>query len=143
VSDVVRLVMKETIARPGETFSCVVLLDPNDERVSRAKSLDIVVQWRAWRSGVASMILEHRTVAKWSAELPLRMEYTAKLTLPEDAPVTFRGSLVSIDWVVFAALDVPFKLDPSATLALRVLPRGAAADSSHVRPWQVPNPLEK
>jgi len=41
VSEVVKLVLKENVARPGEKFSCVVLLAPNDERVSTAAGLTV------------------------------------------------------------------------------------------------------
>jgi hypothetical protein len=70
------------------------------------------------------------------------MEYTVALDLPARAPVTYRGPIVLIDWLVIAELDVPSKKDPAVTQSLRVLPRGAALDSTNVRRWQVPNPLE-
>ncbi len=127
MSEVVTLVLKDAIARPGEKFSCVVLLAPNDERVSTAAGLTVRLEWRASYGGLR---LESQTVAKWSPDLPLRMEYIVPLALPDDAPITWAGKLVRIDWAVIAELDVPWKKDPAVTESLHVLPRGVRHRSS-------------
>lgn len=127
MSDVLKLVLKDSVARPGEKFSCVVLLAPNDERVSTAAGLMVRLEWRASYGGLRG---ESQTVAKWSPDLPLRMEYIVPFELPADAPITYAGKLVRIDWAVIAELDVPWKKDPAVIESLQVLPRGVRHRSS-------------
>lgn len=130
MSEVLKLVVKEPVVRPGEPFSFVLLLDPHDDRVAEARQLTVSLEWRAVQKFVnnlipkADRVREKKTEATWSPELPLRMEYNVTLTLPERAPVTYDGKIIAIDWYLVALLDVPRKQNGYLELPVRVVPRG-------------------
>lgn len=130
MSDVLRLVVKEPVARPGEPFSCVLLLAPQDERVALARKLTVSLEWRASKKYLGNFNrpqvgeVERKAEVTWSPELPLRMEYDVTLTLPERAPVTYDGKVVLLAWYLVALLDVPRKQNGYLELPVRVVPRG-------------------
>lgn len=119
-----KLMLKDEAVRPGEPFTCVVLLDPNHELVAQARGVSVRCEWRASRT--SRITSEKKTEARWAPELPLRMEYHATLTLPERAPISYAGQVVFIEWFLIAELDVPMKTDPTVTVPLRVVPRARA-----------------
>ncbi len=131
MSEVLRLVLKDAVARPGEPFTCVVLLDPHDERVALAQKLTVSFEWRATEKFIGNVLRkrdrtrERKVESSWSPELPLRMEYHATLTLPDRAPVTYDGKLVTIEWFLVALLDVPRNQNGYVELPVRVVPRGS------------------
>ncbi len=131
MTNVLRLVVERPEARPGEPFSCVLLLAPQDERVALARKLTVSLEWRASMKVTSSGGKKERSerqraaAASWSPELPLRMEYNITLMLPDAAPFTYEGQVVAIEWFLVALLDVPRKQNGYVELPVRVVPRGS------------------
>jgi hypothetical protein len=49
----------------------------------------------------------------WSAGRELRFPF--RFSIPDDGPVTSRGTLINLDWQVKARVDLPWAIDPKAT----------------------------
>lgn len=134
MSEALKLVLAQTEARPGEPFQCVLLLDPNDERVALARELTVRLEWRASQRDSDSFgrvfwkQREQKVEATWSPQLPLRMEYHVTLTLPDRAPLSYDGKVIVIEWALTALLDVPKRQNASLTVPLRVVPRVASGE---------------
>jgi hypothetical protein len=49
--------------------------------------------------------------------------WSIPFTVPEDGPISYRGTLLSVDWFVEVSLDIPWAFDPESTFPFEVVPR--------------------
>jgi sporulation-control protein spo0M len=50
-------------------------------------------------------------------------ELTMPFTIPREGPVTYGGTLLTVEWFVKVSLDIPWAIDPAATFGFEVVPR--------------------
>ena len=82
----------------------------------RANHVEIELGW--FTHGKGNRVA--RTVEKaslaggpWSAGRELRFPF--RFSIPDDGPVTSRGTLINLDWQVKASVDLPWAIDAKAT----------------------------
>jgi len=103
----------------GQTLSGQVFVRGD---CSKAEKLVIRIGWEATRHGsfheVTSGILANRFTAQATEQT-----FSFRLHVPEDAPVSYFGSEVSLSWHCEAYLDVPWAFDPTHKVPFKVEPR--------------------
>ena len=126
--------------RSGSTFEVQVIL--NCEKVVPVDGVEVVLEGRGGyvsqsqhgQHDNATHFLRLRAVPEGSRELKVgRHAYRVRFSVPADAPSTFRGDLVFVDYTVKVRVDIPWWPDARATFALRTVGAETAQEpSTHV-----------
>jgi hypothetical protein len=109
----------------GEVLRGRLQLKADEEKLAKAKSLELLVVGRIHGSGTSESVelLIQRLEGPFSGSVALEFEKR----LPE-GPVSWQGRYVKVDWVLRASLDVPWAIDPKIEVEFRLVPRKRRAD---------------
>lgn len=111
----------------GEVVTGFVSVRANAECV--CNGLDVWVGWRTHGRGNRRTAEFGRTrlfTGTWKADE--EQIHPFELQLPADAPPTYEGTVLNLDWDVHATADIPWAFDPTAGAPLHV---SAAPDGAH------------
>lgn len=121
----VRLERADRTWKAGETIRGEVYVRPEDDLNTREVTL--TKQWRTHGRGNPQKGPETRLVLH-QGPLSAGQEYHWPFELPtEPAPITYRGTLLNLDWYLTANLDVPWAFDPSSTVDVILVHGGEGA----------------
>ncbi len=125
----VSIELENTVVRADEEVRGTVTITVNAD--VQANGVTVQLQW--WTHGKGDRQSLVAATAKlppaaWVKDQMIRFPFTLKV--PRDGPFTYRGAIVSLDWLVQASVDLPWALDPTTTAGLVVHP---ASDIRSVR----------
>lgn len=120
MSSPIRVVVKTASVQIGDAFECVVLLDPKDERVKKAKAVYVRLERRVVGDGFD----RKNSFCQQAFREPLRMEFHFRCVTPSLAGVSWDGKIGKVTWWVVAEVDVPWAIDPRVEAKFELVPLG-------------------
>lgn len=114
------LEVKRRELRPGEAIDATLVM--RADRDVRADAVSVVLGWRTHGKGNRDSD-SAETVELGPVELTAGTEHRTPIRLSApNGPVSYRGTLVNVDWYLTARADVPWALDPKTATELVLLP---------------------
>lgn len=109
----------------GEVLRGRVRVNPDDEKLEKAKALEVQAVARIHGSGTTETVELQLQRVEGPFTGSVAVEFEKRL--PE-GPVSWAGRYVKVNWTLQASLDVPWAIDPKVEVPFRVVPRKRRAD---------------
>ena len=104
---------------PGETVEATLWLTGNTNFTCKEITIDLIRRAHG-RGNTSSKQIERISVYKGDIQDGEKLELNCQFTLPE-APLTYHGQYLNVDWIVKANVDVAWAFDPKCEVDLVLL----------------------